>query len=54
MSLTDTAAIQKREIQVRASLEAEIDSCEGRRVTERMMGCVRAAPTTAELDQCLR
>jgi len=54
MSLTDTAAVQKREQQVRASLQIEIDSCEGRRVTERMMGCVRAAPTTADLDQCLR
>ncbi len=54
MSLTDTAAVQKREQVVRASLQTEIDSCEGRRVTERMMACVRAAPTTAELDQCLR
>jgi hypothetical protein len=54
MSLTDGIAVQKREQQVRASLQTEIESCEGRRVTERMMTCVRAAPTTAELDQCLR
>jgi hypothetical protein len=54
MSLTDSAAVQKREEQVRASLQIEIDSCEGRRVTARMMACVRAAPTTADLDQCLR
>ena len=54
MSLTDSAAVQKREEQVRASLQIEIDSCEGRRVTERMIACVRAAPTTADLDQCLR
>jgi hypothetical protein len=54
MSLTDKAAVQKREQQVRASLQTEIDSCEGRRVTQRMMACVKAAPTTAELDQCLR
>jgi hypothetical protein len=54
MSLTDRTAIKKREQQVRDSLQTEIDSCEGRRVTERMMACVKAAPTTAELDQCLR
>ena len=54
MSLTDSAAVEKREELVRASLQTEIDSCEGRRVTERMMACVKGAPTTAELDQCLR
>jgi hypothetical protein len=54
MSLTDRTAVEKRERQVRDSLQTEIDSCEGRRVTERMMACVKAAPTTAELDQCLR
>jgi hypothetical protein len=54
MSLTDGTAVRKREEQVRASLETEIEACEGRRVTERMIACVKAAPTTRELDQCLR
>jgi hypothetical protein len=54
MSLTDGDAVRKREEQVRASLQAEIESCEGRRVTERMMSCVRSAPSTLELDKCLR
>jgi hypothetical protein len=54
MSLTDGAAVRKREEQVRASLETEIEACEGRRDTEWMIACVKAAPTTRELDQCLR
>jgi hypothetical protein len=47
-------AIEKREEQVRAELQDEIKSCEGRRVTEKTMACVQAAPTTQELDKCLR
>jgi hypothetical protein len=47
-------AIEKREEQVRAELQDEIKSCEGRRVTEKVMACVNAAPTTQELDKCLR
>ena len=51
---TNADAIQKREEQVRAELGDEIKSCEGRRVTDKTMACVRAATTTQELDACLR
>jgi hypothetical protein len=51
---TSPEAIQKREEQVRAELQDEIKSCEGRRVTEKTLACVQAAPTTQELDKCLR
>ncbi len=51
---TSPEAIQKREEQVRAELGDEIKSCEGRRVTEKTLACVQAAPTTQELDKCLR
>jgi len=54
MSLTDPAAVAKREEQVRAELQPEIGSCEGRRVTERTLACVKAASNTEELDRCLR
>jgi hypothetical protein len=54
MSRNDALAVQKREEQVRAELEHEIESCEGRRVTEKTMACVQAASTTQELDKCLR
>ncbi len=51
---TSAEAIEKREEQVRAELQDEIKSCEGRRVTDKTMACVHAAPTTQELDKCLR
>jgi hypothetical protein len=47
-------AIQKREEQVRAELQDEIKSCEGRRVTDKTIACVRDATTTEGLDKCLR
>jgi hypothetical protein len=46
--------VQKRIEQVRAALQDDITSCEGRRVTEHTVQCVQAAKTTKELDQCLR
>ena len=52
---TSPDAIEKREEQVRAELQDEIESCErDRRVTERTLACVHAASTTQELDKCLR
>jgi hypothetical protein len=53
-SQTSAEAIEKREEQVRAELQDEIKSCEGRRVTEKTLTCVQAASTTQELDKCLR
>jgi hypothetical protein len=50
----DLAAVQRREAEVRAELDEKISACESRRVTEKTMGCVRAAHTTAEMDKCLR
>jgi hypothetical protein len=54
MSRNDLAAISEREQQVRAALGDEIRSCESRRVTDKMIACVREASTTRELDSCLR
>jgi hypothetical protein len=52
---TDPRAIAKREAEVRAELDGEIGSCEReRRVTDKMMGCVQSASTTAELETCLK
>jgi hypothetical protein len=50
----DSASVKKRVEQVRAALQDDIASCEGRRVTERTLACVQAAKATRELDQCLR
>jgi hypothetical protein len=54
MSLTSEPAIRKREEQVRTELQTQIASCEGLRVTDRMIACVRIASTSKELDRCLR
>jgi len=54
MSLTDPAAIQKREEQVSAELRGELAACEGRRVTDRTISCVQSSKTPQELEQCLR
>ena len=54
MSLTNASAVAKREEQVRAELQGEIESCEGRRVSSKTMACVQAATSSQELDRCLR
>jgi len=52
-SPTDASAIRRRAEEVRGELGDEIKSCEGRRVTDKTMACVRAASTSLELDKCL-
>jgi hypothetical protein len=55
LSATSSAAdVHKRVEEVRAALQDDIASCEGRRVTEHTVECVQAAKATRELDQCLR
>jgi hypothetical protein len=54
LSATSASDVQKRVAQVRAALQDDIASCEGRRVTEHTLACVQAAKETRELDQCLR
>jgi hypothetical protein len=53
-SETDPQVIAKREVAVRAELDDKIKSCESRRVTDRMMACVRSATRSEELEECLR
>jgi hypothetical protein len=50
----DAAGLSQREQQVRNQLDEQIRSCEGRRVTDKTMGCVRGATTPEEIDKCLR
>lgn len=54
MSETDPAAIADREKRIRAELEDDVKQCENRRVTEKMMACVKGAASTKELEECLR
>jgi len=50
----DPQTVAKREIAVRAELDDKIKSCESRRVTDKMMACVKTATRTEELEECLR
>jgi hypothetical protein len=51
---TDPKVVAKREAQVRAELDDKISSCESRRVTDKMMACVKSATSSEELETCLR
>ena len=54
-SENDAQAIARREAVVRAELGEEINACErDRRVTDKIMACVRSASTAGELETCLR
>jgi hypothetical protein len=50
----DPAAIASREAQIRSELEPSIKACEGRRVTDKTMACVRVAKSSEELEACLK
>lgn len=52
--VTDPETIEKRKDELRASLKEDIDKCVGKRVTDGMMSCVRAAETAEQIDKCLR
>ena len=52
--VSDPAVVQKRKDELKPGLKEDIDKCVGRRVTDGMMKCVRAAETTEQIDKCLR
>jgi hypothetical protein len=54
LSETDAPSVARKEQQVRSAMQVELKSCEGRLVSDKMMSCVISAPTTEELEQCLR
>jgi small lipoprotein (TIGR04454 family) len=55
MNITDTAAIAKKQEELRKEMKEELHGeCLGRRVTDAMMACVRGAKSTDEINQCVR
>lgn len=52
--VTDPSLIAKRKEELRASLKDDIDKCVGKRITDGMMACVKAAETPDQIDRCLR
>ncbi len=51
---TPPADVEKEKVRVRSEMEAALKGCVGRRITDRMLACVRGAKTVKEVDQCTR
>jgi len=54
LGVTDSAVVDKRRAEMRASMEKDIQECVGKRVTDGMMTCVKSADTAEKIDKCLR
>ena len=54
MEKRDPVAIQKRQDALRHELEPEMKECVGRRITDKMMACVRGAQQSTDLETCVR
>jgi hypothetical protein len=54
LGVTDATVVTKRREEMRASMKDDIDKCVGKRVTDGMMTCVKAADTAEKIDKCLR
>jgi len=54
MQITEQAAIDKRKAEIRGTMADQLKGCVGKRVTDKMMACVRTAASADEIDQCLR
>jgi protein required for attachment to host cells len=54
LGVTDPAIVTKRRDEMRAAMHDDIDKCVGKRVTDGMMKCVKAAETADKIDKCLR
>jgi hypothetical protein len=54
MHIDDTPTISKKQDELRAQMKDDLKDCEGRRVTDKMITCVRGAQTGDEITECLR
>lgn len=52
--VTDETAIAKRRDEMRGAMKDDIDKCVGKRISDSMMTCVRAAQNESEIDKCIR
>lgn len=52
--ITEGPAIQKRQTELRAQLQEDVDRCVGRRITDGMLSCVDRAQVDKDIDKCLR
>ncbi|MGH7284006.1 MAG: hypothetical protein ACRELY_20965 [Polyangiaceae bacterium] len=54
MHIDDEPTIAKKQEELRAQFKDDMKDCEGRRVTDKMMTCVKNAQTGDEVTECLR
>ena len=52
--VTPPRDLEKEKQRVRAEMEAALKGCVGRRITDRMLRCVRDAKSVKEVDGCTR
>lgn len=53
INITDPNAITKKQTQIRADMKEELKDCVGRRISDAIIGCVRSAQTTDEINKCM-
>lgn len=51
---TDPDSVAKKQASLRESMKNELKDCVGRKVSDRMLGCVREAQATADVLACIR
>jgi len=54
MQITEQASIDKRKAEIRASMGDQLQGCVGKRVSDKMMACVKTAASAEDIDACLR
>lgn len=54
MKTTDAAIIAKKQGELRTSMKDELRDCQGRRVTDGMLVCVKQAESSDAVFACLR
>jgi hypothetical protein len=54
MGIVDQAAVDKRKEELRTQMRSDIDECVGKRITDGMMTCVKAAESAEQITKCMR
>jgi hypothetical protein len=54
MHIDDAPTISKKQDELRAQMKDDLKDCEGRRVTDKMLTCVKNAETGDAITECLR
>jgi hypothetical protein len=52
LAKADDATIERKKVELRSSFDADLKQCVGKRVTERVLACVRAATTPEQMTSC--